>query len=183
MSYGFRRSDRGRILLTLDPVERGLLQSLAAQLIDIIQPPEPSDPLVALVGIDSEVHRPDDPALLRLLPDALTDDPDAALEFRRFTERDLRTIKSERALMVKMAMDALGDEGTVTVEKEVDWLGFLTDVRLVLGTRIGIEEDNREDLGSTPEDDPKFALIQLYDWLSFLQESLVQCLVPDVVDE
>ncbi len=183
MSYGFRRSDRGRILLTLDPVERGLLQSLAAQLIDIIQPPEPSDPLVALVGIDSEVHRPDDPALLRLLPDALTDDPDAALEFRRFTERDLRTIKSERALMVKVAMDALGDEGTVTVEKEVDWLGFLTDVRLVLGTRIGIDEDNREDLGATPEDDPKFALIQLYDWLSFLQESLVQFLVPDVIDE
>jgi len=183
VSYGFRKSDRGRILLTVDPVERGLLQSLATQLIDIVQPPEPSDPLVALVGIDSEVNRPEDPALLRLLPDALTDDPDAALEFRRFTERDLRTVKTQRAAMVNRALAALGDEGTVTVDTADDWLGFLTDVRLILGTRIGIEEDNREELGNTAEDDPKFALLHLYDWLTFLQESLVQCLVPELEEQ
>jgi hypothetical protein len=164
----------------LEEVEVALLQSLALQLVDFVGPqddPE-ADPLVAMVGIDPLARIPDDPALRRLLPDAYADDVDASAEFRRFTERDLRAAKARNAEGVLSAL--AGGGGVVRIEGEAvaAWLGFLNDTRLTLGTRIGITEDNHEELASLPEGDPRAGLFQVYDWLTFLQESLVQRLLP-----
>jgi len=51
------------------------------------------------------------------------------------------------------------------------WLGWLNDIRLVLGTRLDVTEDSHED-------DPQDQLTAVYSWLGWLQESLLSCLDP-----
>ena len=98
---GFRRNRHGQVWLHLPDAERSLLADLLAQLVAMVAPAEPTepvDPLAELVGIDPGAVRPSDPALARLFPDAYAD-PEQADEFRRFTQRDLRTTKLENARM------------------------------------------------------------------------------------
>jgi len=165
--------------LELEELEVALLQSLARQLIDFVSPDveETDDPLIAMVGIDPHATTPDDPALLRLLPDAYSDDQDAAAEFRRFTERDLREAKARNAETVLGMLDGAPASVVIGGEEMGAWLGFLNDTRLTLGTRLGITEENHAELDALPDDDPRASLIQVYDWLTFVQDALVQLLL------
>jgi hypothetical protein len=57
------------------------------------------------------------------------------------------------------------------------WLGFLNDVRLALGSRMGIDDDFHDEAANLDEDDPLLAMLDVYDWLTYLQETLVQILL------
>ncbi|HWB68323.1 MAG TPA: DUF2017 family protein, partial [Mycobacteriales bacterium] len=83
------------VQVSLDRVEAGLLASLIGQTEVLLDDPEQSeDPLEQAFGVASEAPAaPDDPVLLRLLPDGYREDSDAAAEFRRLTEADLRATK------------------------------------------------------------------------------------------
>ena len=179
MTYGFQRTATGRVVLRVDDVERGLLISVARQVMDLVQPAEASpdqDPLAAQVGwVDGDVGISDDPAVARLLPDAY-DDPDDARDFRRFTENDLRQSKMQHAMTVVEEIERSGEK--VAVTSTDSWLGLLNDARIAIGTRIQISEDNYEELAGLPDDDPRSGLFHVYDWLTFLQESLVRCMDP-----
>ena len=179
MTYGFQRTATGRVVLRVDDVERGLLMSVARQVMDLVQPAEASpdqDPLAAQLGwVDGDVGISDDPAVARLLPDAY-DDPDDARDFRRFTENDLRQSKMQHAMTVVEEIERSGEK--VAVTSTDSWLGLLNDARIAIGTRIQISEDNYEELAGLPDDDPRSGLFHVYDWLTFLQESLVRCMDP-----
>lgn len=183
MTQGFDRTADTSFSITLDEVERGLLASLATQVLDLVAP-EPGigtdDPLEAMVGTLGGVARtPEDAALARLFPDAYRDDAEAAEDFRRFTEYDLRVEKCARAESVK-DMVASREPGDATVVMDEDaalvWLGFLNDVRLILGTRLDITEEWQDGLADLPESDPRTGLFHLYDWLTYIQETLIQSL-------
>lgn len=167
--------------LELEELEVALLQSLARQLVDFVSPDveETDDPLIAMVGIDPHATIPDDPALLRLLPDAYSDDEDAAAEFRRFTERDLREGKVRNAQAVLDVLQTAPRRVSIGPEEMGAWLGFLNDTRLTLGTRLGITEDNHAELDALPDDDPRASLVQVYDWLTFVQDALVQVVLGE----
>ena len=167
--------------LRLEEVEVALLVSLAGQLIDFVSPAPvtDADPLVALVGIDPAAVTPEDPALRRLLPDAYRDDDDAAAEFRRFTERDLREGKVRNAQLVLDQLAAQPRSVTIAGAAIPAWLGFLNDTRLTLGARIEITEENHEELYALPDDDPRAALVGVYDWLTFVQDALVQVMLGE----
>ena len=173
--HGFRRS-RGRIVARLDPTERAILTDLVGQLVELVAPVEDpdADPLAKLVGIDPDAERPDDPALARLFPDAYADDEDAASEFRRFTERSLRDTKVAHARTVLDTLASSGDKVVLSERQAVSWLGTINDLRLTLGSRLGITDDR--DWDELPEDHPAALLFSLYDWLTFLQETLVHAL-------
>ena len=179
MTYGFQRTATGRVVLRVDDVERGLLMSVARQVMDLVRPVEASpdqDPLAAQVGwVDGDVGISDDPAVARLLPDAY-DDPDDARDFRRFTENDLRQAKMQHAMTVVEEIEHSGEK--VSVGSPDSWLGLLNDARIAIGTRIQISEDNHEELVGLRDDDPRSGLFHVYDWLTFLQESLVRCMDP-----
>jgi Domain of unknown function (DUF2017) len=71
----------------------------------------------------------------------------------------------------------------LTREEGQAWVVALTDVRLVLGERLGLrtDEDAEElalELRNLDEDDPRAFLAAIYDFLTWLQESLVQALMP-----
>jgi hypothetical protein len=152
------------------PGERELLSGLARQLVAMLEEraaESPADLLYAQLGIGGAASAPLDPALARLLPDAYRGDAEAASEHRRLTELGLVDRKVANALAV---IRALGDEVAVLDAADVQaWLRHLTDLRLVLAARLQIEDDGDEGNGDEP-------MLDLYDWLGYLQGSLVECL-------
>ncbi len=184
MRHGFTRDRRGVLWLRVEPVGVVVLNDLAQQLRDLVAPsvPDPSvevDPLAALVGIEAHTPVSDDPAVQRLFPAAYREDDDASADFRRFTERSLREGKLHRAEVVLGGLARLGaGEGrlSLTAEEAQAWLGTLNDLRLVLASRLGVDDDEgqwRERVASIPESQH---LAMLYDWLTWLQDSLLEAL-------
>ena len=172
---------RGAVTADLDAGEAALLAALAGDLLGLLGDGAETDedPLAAMVGLtDGPVAAPQDPALARLLPDAYADDDQAAADFRRFTEQDLRAGKRAGAGTVLATLAPLLDRGgRLALDRDqVDaWLGTLNDLRLVLGTRLEVTEDTELDV---PDDDPHAQALLVYGWLGWLQESLLSCIQP-----
>ncbi len=181
----FRARRKGRIAVELPPYAAGLLASLVRQLVELLSDGEAqatgsSDPLEAMLEFSAPRDSPQDPALLRLLPDAHLDDPEASAEFRRFTERGLREGKVADALAV---LDLVGerddDAGTADLEFELTsaqaraWMRCITDLRLTLAERLGITADDAELWETLAPDDERMPIYEIYGWLSYLLESLV----------
>jgi hypothetical protein len=193
----FRGRRRGGAHAEFEQPEARLIANLAAQVAELLGSDsgaaESDDPLAGLVDIDGSTQPPDDPVLRRLLPDAYRDDEEGAADFRRFTERGLREAKSRNAQILiesliaggmsePIAADAEGDveapaEPQVEVELDADgvqaWLRALNDIRLALATRLGIEQDDEQRWTKLPEDDPETYVHDIYDWLGYVQETLV----------
>ena len=140
------------------------------------QPPDPLDDLARLLGQAGPATRPDDPVLARLLPDAYTGDSEAAGDFRRFTEQELRNGKAAAARTVLATLPEDGGRVRLTEEEAQVWLRALNDVRLALGVRLSITEDFEARVQDLDPADPRSAYMWVYDWLTFLQETLVRAL-------
>ncbi|MFN8126433.1 MAG: DUF2017 domain-containing protein [Candidatus Nanopelagicales bacterium] len=182
MIFGTKRGfSRGRhgITLRLDRDEADLLVNMLTQLDGLVGESETADePLGELLGLDS-TDRPDDPALLRLFPDAYLDDDEAAGDFRRFTQRGLRTVKSERVRATVALVDQVDADGApvpVTPELAATVLGALNDLRLVLGVRLGIVADDQDVTDGWADDDPRLASYGAYQWLTWLQAGLLDAM-------
>ncbi|MFE5942614.1 DUF2017 domain-containing protein [Streptomyces sp. NPDC056480] len=192
MAGHFETLPGGGAAVALDDVEISILRSLAVQLMELIgpgdEPAKDADPLAALFA-EGPSKPPSDPALKRLFPDAYGDDSEelraAASDFRRFTENDLRARKREDALVVVRALDALsadaaGEGGAVlklTPDESRAWLGALNDLRLTIGTRLEVTDEEGEQLYRLPDSDPRKPMVMAYLWLGALQESLVETLM------
>jgi Domain of unknown function (DUF2017) len=132
--------------------------------------------LDAELGLSDSAEPPDDPVLARLLPDAYRDDPEASAEFRRYTEQGLRSEKAAAAATVLATLPAAGGRVRLTEQEAQAWLRALNDVRLALGTRLGVTEDFDTGAAGLLPDDPRAAFVWVYQWLALLQESLVDAL-------
>ncbi|RPE43526.1 uncharacterized protein DUF2017 [Streptomyces sp. Ag109_O5-1] len=191
----------GGAAVALDDVEISIIRSLAVQLLELIGPgpaeDAPDDPLAELFA-EGPSEAPSDPVLRRLFPDAYCDPerlPESSQEaeeqrahsseFRRFTENDLRAGKRESALAVIRSLDALAPvekSGAVlklSPDESRQWLGALNDLRLAIGSRLDItEEDDTDLLYRLPDEDPRKPMVMAYLWLGGLQETLVATLMP-----
>ncbi len=129
---------------------------------------------------------PEDPALLRLLPDASRDDPEVAGEFRRLTQGDLLAAKRDRLEALHRAVLAAPpgrphDELVVPLASAAEVAAALTDVRLVLAQRLDLRteqdaDDLYDELARRPtrgQEGRRF-LGAVYEVMTWLQESLVQ---------
>jgi hypothetical protein len=140
------------------------------------KPPDPLDDLARLLGQTGPATPPDDPVLARLLPDAYADDTEAAGDFRRFTEQELRNGKAAAARTVLATLPEDGGRVRLSEEEAQVWLRALNDVRLALGVRLSITEDFDARAADLNPADPRSAYMWIYDWLTFLQETLVRAL-------
>jgi hypothetical protein len=194
----------GGAAVALDDVEISIIRSLAVQLLELIGPgpaEDASDDPLAELFADGPSEPPSDPVLRRLFPDAYGDPgsaPQAAeaeeqrahsAEFRRYTENDLRAGKRDNALAVIRTLDTLasasasaGEEGAVlelSPQESQQWLRTLNDLRLAIGSRLEItDEDDTDLLYRLPDEDPRKPMVMAYLWLGGLQESLVATLMP-----
>jgi len=118
--------------------------------------------------------RPDDPALARLLPDAYPEDIEATGEFRRYSESDVIAFKRGN---LRTMLSSLGD-GAEPIRLDAtqvqSWMYAINDLRLTIGTRLELEEGYGEAMAALPPEDPRLPLFYLYEWLSALQDGLIQ---------
>ncbi|MCT1459981.1 DUF2017 domain-containing protein [Aestuariimicrobium sp. p3-SID1156] len=122
-----------------------------------------------------------DPVTERLFPPAYIDDPEAASDYRRFTEPEQRAAKLSAAQVV---LDDLGkvSRGEVRIRQEhIDaWLKTLNSLRLVLSVMLGItDEITSHDVAERPDEDPRAWLHTFYSWLGWMLESLLECVLPE----
>ncbi|MGF1428841.1 DUF2017 domain-containing protein [Kitasatospora sp. LaBMicrA B282] len=188
----FERTPDGSAAIALEEVEAAILRSLEVQMLELIgpgpagAPGAETDPLAALFT-EGPTEAPADPALARLFPNAYGEpgtaaDPGtkaAAGEFRRYTEPDLRHRKREDALLVIRSLDTLGGDGGVLrpgPEECPRWLGALNDLRLTLGVRLEVTEEDEQGLYDLPDSDERKPLVMAYLWLGAMQESLLEAM-------
>lgn len=131
-------------------------------------------------GDSDPVAPPEDPVIARLFPDAYPDDDESAADFRRFTQERLVDGKhaSAQAVLATLPEDVGDDDVEINLDRPtaLQWLGTLNDIRLALGTRLGIEQDDDAVWDALPADDPRGTVHQIYQWLGWMQETLVAAL-------
>jgi hypothetical protein len=189
---GFTRHRRsGAAVTTFTAFEADLLRSLAGQLIELLRNESAteeiaSDSLEDMLDFSGPTREPEDPVLARLFPTAYPEDEEAAAEFRRYTEADLRNGKAAGAATIIDTLEEAGlpaePEDGLFIDVELDpatavtWLRSFTDMRLAIATRLGIEDEDEEIWHSLPDDDPRAQVHDIYDWVGYLQETLVRAL-------
>lgn len=190
---GFQRHKKsGACVASFSAFEADLLRSLARQLIELLRSetatPASDDPLEALLDFSGPTTEPEDPVLQRLFPTAYRDDPEAAADFRRFTEAALRDKKAAAASDFIDTLEEAGlpqepEEGLwIDVEldeaRAITWLKAFTDMRLAIATRLGIEDGDEVIWETLPDEDPRAQVHDIYDWVGYLQETLVHAISP-----
>ena len=187
----------------LEPAERTIISRVVADTSELLgvpigdpaatdQPPADDDAaLAALAWQPADSSPPRDPALARLLPPA-SEDEELAAELRTLTEGSLRATKAEQLAVVHRGLTAPSRFVIVREGTERSWLAALTDVRLVLATRLGIESDEDAERiyaragGEEPqseEDELESALTSLYAALTWWQESLLEAMSQPAAEQ
>jgi hypothetical protein len=144
----------GGVRLQLSQEERALLVGLTAELRALLEGTQ------------------DDPSLRRLFPPAYDDEADE-LAYRELTSDSL--LDGRREALELLAQTA--DREQLSADEADAWLRALNDLRLVLGTRLDVQEDT---FASEPDlNDPRGHALAVYGYLSWLQEQLVAALSRD----
>lgn len=152
-----KRTRGGEFRLRIPQVERDVLRALPGQLRVLL----------------TEGDAASDPGLKRLFPSAYPDEPERAEEFEEMVRVDLL----EQRLAAIDAMERTIDAERLSEDELVSWLGAINDLRLVLGTRLGVTEDMTE--ADVPPEDPRAQMLTLYGYLSYLEEEVVGALSGD----
>ena len=130
----------------------------------------PTEEREILAGLPSRLREllgSDDPAVGRLFPPAYENDPVRQAEYENLVRGDL-TAQRLRSLEI---MDETLRSDRLDEEQLSAWLGALNDLRLVLGTKLDVDEDmDPDDISDTDEQAPAYAL---YYYLGWLEEQIV----------
>jgi len=177
------RSVPGGAAAFFEQPQAGVIRSLVSQVAELIsadaetgEEGAQADNLEAELGLSSHAEPPDDPVLARLLPDAYSDNPEASAEFRRYTEETLRSGKVASAQVVLASLPPAGGEVRLSEPECQQWLRALNDVRLALSVRLGITDEDEDLTEGLAADDPRSAYLWVYQWLAYLQDSLLEAL-------
>ena len=148
------RSGAGRYRVELPEPERELLISLVQQLRDVL------------------LATTDDPTVRRLFPTAYHEDPGAI----RSTTSWSGTSCSSDGWPPSPLVEATAANGDLDEAGLTGWLTALNDLRLVLGTRLDVSEDDHD----VDPDDPDAPAHAVYHYLGMLLSEAVDALEADL---
>jgi Domain of unknown function (DUF2017) len=149
MRRTIRRVRDGSFQLRLTDDERDLIVDLAAQLRDL------------LVSEETD-------GLERLYPPAYANDPERDAEYRSMVHDELL----QKRLAAVDVVEQTAAETSLTEEQVTAWMGAINDLRLVLGTRLDVTEDQ-----TLPTlDDPNAPAFAVYQYLTHLLAEIVHAL-------
>ena len=168
--------------------EAALLKSLVTSMLSMLDEREssgPADELEEITGIHTgNPHRPEDATMARLLPDFYRSERSHPAgsgnaeslngALRSLHEPAIIDAKREAG---KRLLDTLPDGGgrfELTEDDANAWISSVNDVRLALGTMLGVGPGGPEHL---PADHPMAGHLDVYQWLTVLQEYLVLALM------
>lgn len=151
----FKRARDNAVRVRLGDDEAELLRRLASEMRTML-----------------DAHVSEDPVVQRLFPDAHLSSEEAA-DFRALTEDDLSAAKRSALDRVMRSLETEGRLDVTLGEADVDaWLSVLTDLRLAIGTRLGVTEELMS-ADVDPGDERAPALVTLH-WLGWVQEMLLR---------
>lgn len=174
----------GGMTLDLELEEAHILINLVEQLLELLGEGDffhhydSTDPLAQLLAMPKEIEAPEDPVLLRLLPNAYAD-PESSLDFRRFTEPQLRGSKQRNLRLMREQLTILVDENHRGLIENIDenlWLKGLNDLRIALSVRLNVDENSFDKYELMPEEDQQKSVFAVYFWLGWLQENLLSAI-------
>jgi hypothetical protein len=152
-----RRGDE--YVARLDPAEAGIVGLLLDQLEQL------------LTGEEDDVAG--DEVVARLLPEGHRGDPRLAADYRELTRDSLVAGKADDLAIVRATVPADGGALRLDADQATAWLRTTNDLRLALGTRLGISADSEPPQELASEADQQLAV---YYWLTAVQGSLVDAL-------
>jgi hypothetical protein len=112
-----------------------------------------------------------DPRLRRLYPTAYHENPDLDAEYQGYMRDEL---SQSRASSIATVREILATHEPISESQLYAFMMVLNSLRLVLGTLLGVSED--EDTDDIEDDDPTFGQAQLYGYLGWLLEWTVDTL-------
>ncbi len=168
--------------------EAELLSSLVTSLLGMLDDREssaPVDELAEITGMRTgNSTPPQDDTMKRLLPDfyrPATEHPAGSgtaeslnSALRSLHEPAILDAKREAAQCVLDTIPSGGGKFKLSEHDAHAWASAVNDVRLALGTMLDIGADGPDRL---PGDHPMAGHLDVYQWLTVLQEYLVVCLV------
>ena len=158
MSQRIKATRRGTWKLELPEEEKTVLRSLAPQLRAML------------------IHATDDPDLRRLFPTAYVDDPDADAFFKQITHDDLLASRLGKIDLFEAALSSIElDEAQLS-----GFMAVCNDLRLVLGTKLNIsEDDDPDDYCGDPVTEQLYAIFVYLGWMVELAVDALFGTVPD----
>ncbi|MBV9319908.1 MAG: DUF2017 domain-containing protein [Mycobacterium sp.] len=184
-------ADGPRFRSALTPHEAALLKNLASSVLGMLDEREfssPPDELEQITGMKiGNAERPADATLRRLLPDFYAaneqggeaDDADSLnAALRSLHEPEIIEAKRHAAAEVLNTLPEDGGRFELTEQGANSWIAAVNDIRLALGTMLEITPDGPDRL---PDDHPLAPHLDVYQWLTVLQEYLVLALMSKPV--
>ena len=144
-----QRARDGSYRLRLSPPERELMRALPDEIEQLLDAPESPD-------------------LWRLFP-AVSEDAETQDEYSRLVGRELLDGRRRALATIR---ETVGRD-RLTAEEAESWLTGLNALRLVLGTRLDVSEEEPLELNQS---DPRAHETAVYLYLSWLQEQLVDAM-------
>jgi Domain of unknown function (DUF2017) len=177
-------AEGARFRSALAPHEAALLRNLATSLVGMLDDREsssPTDELEQITGMRTgNAAPPEDATMGRLLPDFFrpqTDHPAGSATseslngaLRSLHEPEIIDAKREAAQCLLATCPAEGGRFELTEGEANGWISAVNDIRLALGTMLGIGPDGPDRL---PPEHPMSGHLDVYHWLTVLQEYLV----------
>jgi hypothetical protein len=177
-------ADGPRFRSSLAPHEASLLQSLVTSMVGMLDDREssaPTDELEEITGMKTGNSKPpEDETMRRLLPDfyrPANDHPAGSgtaeslnSALRGLHEPEILDAKRQAAQRVLDTIPDAGGRFELTEDDAHAWATAVNDVRLALGTMLGVGPDGPDQL---PPSHPMAGHLDVYQWLTVLQEYLV----------
>jgi Domain of unknown function (DUF2017) len=177
-------ADGPRFRSALAEHEAALLQNLVTSMAGMLEEREsssPADELETITGMRTgNSSPPQDDTLKRLLPDFYrpqTDHPAGSntadslnSALRSLREPEIIDAKRQAAQRVLNTIPAGGGKFELAEDDAHAWAAAVNDVRLALGTMLGVGPNGPDAL---PSDHPMAGHLDVYQWLTVLQEYLV----------
>jgi hypothetical protein len=177
-------ADGPRFRSALASHEAALLQNLVTSMVGMLEDREsssPADELEEITGMRTgNTQPPQDDTMKRLLPDFFRPQNDhpagsAAAEslnsaLRSLHEPEIIDAKRQAAQRVLETLPEGGGKFELTESDAHAWAAAVNDVRLALGTMLDVGPNGPDAL---PPDHPMAGHLDVYQWLTVLQEYLV----------
>ena len=144
----------GRFKVRLPEEERQLLRQLA-------------DELRAVLAASTDA-----PAVRRLFPTAYHDDVERDREYQALARDELL----DRRLTTIEVLESTADASELDEEQITAWMAVVNDLRLVLGTKLDVDEELRD----LDPDDPDAAAYAVYEYLGYLLSEIIDALAEDL---
>jgi hypothetical protein len=158
-----KRIGPDRYRVSLPQVEHDLVRSLVPQLRELLA-----------TGASEG-----DPSLYRLFPTAYPNDPERDAGYQALVRDELLEKRFAALDVLEQTVEA-SKSGTVLSGDDLGaWMRALNDLRLVLGTRLDVSED---DDGAVDPDDPDAPAWAVYHYLGVLVATIVDVLAGDLPD-